>query len=507
MKNSHNKIKKRNKLSFYKSLSVKQFLCFLLVYILFSLIFGVSQLLYDLFKKQESLDLQLMQLEKIIAPMLQANILENNYSALDSIVIDIIASDLVQGVIITALPDKKIIAQGVQDDNDYIDDIMKYNNKLKIFKQELIEHEFDIYAREGAANTALAQVKLLAGEDNLMSVINYDLSSMLLRFVAMSLVLCLFFIIITWYMIRRPLLSLAKATDLVAQGNADNPPLNKYMQEDNEIGYLATHMYQMTAAIQQNHKQEKLSYLGFLAAGVAHDLNNPLGVIIQNHQNILNRLDWSNSKNQAVATKLKLDLVKLNDYLQQRNIISLLDNTYKSGKRCSLIVNNLLQFTNNKDRQDDINVNRLIHETLKIFKDDASIMHAIDDGKLVVDFKRVADSWQIKGSMIGLQQALLNCLFNSFEAILEAAREQGHISVVVEQQEGDKLAITINDNGVGISKEDQDKIYDPFYSNKSRAKGSGLGLAIVKHIIEKQHQGLLSVYSQDKQGAAFTIIL
>ncbi|MBI2252008.1 MAG: response regulator [Armatimonadetes bacterium] len=219
---------------------------------------------------------------------------------------------------------------------------------------------------------------------------------------------------------------------------------------------------------------EKLSALGELVAGVAHELNNPLTAIV-GYTRLL--LDSDSS------LEIKEDL----------------DRIFKESSRCIKIVNNLLTFAkmHKQEKREIVSINQLLEETISLR---LSQLKA-ENIKIIKEFdsalpNTLADSIQ-------LQQVFLNIINNARDA-LKDYRGDGKITVKTERIDG-QIKIQFIDDGPGITSEDLNRIFDPFFTSK-KAKGTGLGLSISYGIITK-HEGRIYVNSAPGEGADFIIEL
>ncbi len=226
---------------------------------------------------------------------------------------------------------------------------------------------------------------------------------------------------------------------------------------------------------QQMLMTSKLASIGELAAGVAHELNNPLTGVIGYAQLLVD--------NDDVSPEIKSDLKKI----------------HQESQRAAKIVQNLLSFARQrKPEKDLIDINELIQKTL----DMRSYRLRTSNIKVHLDLSPdvpliMADSHQI-------QQVLLNILVNAEQALTKVKR-QGKLWVT-SSAVGGYVRISITDNGPGIPKENISRIFDPFFTTKEVGQGTGLGLSVCHGIITA-HNGNISVESEKGKGTTFTIKL
>jgi len=228
------------------------------------------------------------------------------------------------------------------------------------------------------------------------------------------------------------------------------------------------------------HKMEytnKMAAIGRLGAGVAHEINNPLSIIIQN------------------AGLLK-DLITLHDGLPPREkMIQLVDSVLNASERCGGITHRLLGFARHMEVQwETINLDVLLREVLEFLGKEATYRN------IQIEFKFPDLPPPIVSDRGQLQQVFLNIINNAFAAVADG----GQIEIGIEQV-GQAVAVTIADNGVGIPEEHLEHIFDPFFTTKKGA-GTGLGLSITYGIVQKLG-GQISVESKVGEGTCFTVIL
>ncbi len=249
---------------------------------------------------------------------------------------------------------------------------------------------------------------------------------------------------------------------------------------------------------------EKMMTVGGLAAGMAHEINNPLGAILQNLQNTRRRLDPELPANQRTADNLNLDLNVLNTYLDERGIPQFFDHIQNAGERAAKIVANMLQFSRNDHLQKrDITVKELINTTLNIAHNDLSLKH-ID-----LDIGESAGDAQIHCVPSEIEQVLLNLLRNAQQALDDYdGGENWRPKVKLRATRRDKMTcLEVEDNGPGIPADVVPHIFEPFFTTKEVGDGTGLGLSVSYFIVTSHHQGQLSYKRATLGGACFALCL
>ncbi|MBU1342431.1 MAG: two-component sensor histidine kinase [Proteobacteria bacterium] len=223
---------------------------------------------------------------------------------------------------------------------------------------------------------------------------------------------------------------------------------------------------------------QKLSSIGRLSAGVAHEINNPLAII--------------NEK-----AGLMSDLIELSkDFNEKTKFIELTDAILNSVKRCKKITHRLLGFSKRIDiKIEPININHIIHEVLDFLEKD--ILYR----KIEINLLLSESLASIHSDQGLIQQILVNLLTNAFAAV----EEYGRVEIETHNLTDGRIILKISDNGCGIPKDVIKNIFDPFFTTK-KEKGTGLGLSITYGIIKKLG-GEISVSSKPGEGSVFSIEL
>lgn len=255
-------------------------------------------------------------------------------------------------------------------------------------------------------------------------------------------------------------------------------------------------------------QKEKMSSVGALAAGMAHEINNPLGAIAQSVQNIERRIDKELEANQECAKEIKLDLNIMTDYLSKRKIDTFLKTIRESRDRASDIVDNLLQFSKPANViKSRCSFEEICDKALQLAQTDYALKKNLDFKKIDVKQRISPDLPQIYGSSVELEQVLLNLFKNAAQVMHgHTAQPEIKIKMITVMLEREYVEISIADNGPGISPENQKRLFEPFFSTKDLGQGTGLGLSVSYKIIEA-HDGQIEVSSDGKSGSTFIIRL
>lgn len=225
---------------------------------------------------------------------------------------------------------------------------------------------------------------------------------------------------------------------------------------------------------EQLQQREKLSSIGLLASGVAHEVNTPLTGVSSYTQMLLSMIPETDPKH------------------------ALLQKVHKQTDRASNIVNNLLNFSRvgNMSEFSDIDIHRVLDDTIQLLEPQMR--------RSQIEIVRNYDEElpKIIGNAGKLQQVFTNLLLNSRDAIPES----GVIELTTILNDDESITIKVADNGIGISPENMSKIYDPFFTTKGVGLGTGLGLAVTYGIVQ-EHSGHISVESAPGHGTTFRVTL
>ncbi len=278
------------------------------------------------------------------------------------------------------------------------------------------------------------------------------------------------------YLISHPLTILAMATRRVAEGDWTVRVSGEGYQE---MHILAESFNTMIENLKETQEQlvqkEKLASVGQLAAGVAHEINNPLGSVL------------------LYADILHKETPPEN--VQQRADLEMIIN---EATRCKAIVNDLLNFSRqNEVLAQETDLNALLRE----LAEEVSRLELYQRVKVVQDLD--PNLPVIQADPLQLRQVFLNLMNNAAEAMPEG----GTLTLRTRRDPANEQVIAqVQDTGIGIPPENMKKIFTPFFTTKPIGKGTGLGLAIIYGIV-KMHRGQISVQSEVGKGTTFTITL
>jgi len=227
---------------------------------------------------------------------------------------------------------------------------------------------------------------------------------------------------------------------------------------------------------------EKMSSIGVLSTGIAHEINNPLTSVAGFAEALLRRF----RDEPVLKTDPRLDVFP--HYLEV---------IVRESYRCKGIIDNLLSFGRKSDGLPvKVDLNRVLQEILELLRYQASFQKT----QVLTRFK--PDLPRVLGDPSGLRQVCMNLLVNAHQAIEGA----GLVEVETDQRDDSRVTIIIRDSGCGMSKEVQDRIWEPFFTTKEVGKGVGLGLALTYSIV-KRHGGEIELESRVDEGSIFKVQL
>ncbi|HAX62376.1 MAG TPA: hypothetical protein DCX95_07490 [Elusimicrobia bacterium] len=220
-------------------------------------------------------------------------------------------------------------------------------------------------------------------------------------------------------------------------------------------------------------QSEKMSSLGFLAGGVAHELNNPLTGILGFAQLLLKQMDKTDTQYQN------------------------LKHIEASALQCKKIIGELLIYSGSGEfKFEPVNINKAIENAISL------VEHIVQTGKIEIIKQFSDDLPLVSGSPPQLELVFANLLRNAADAMAAG----GKLTITTKSVKMSSVEISFTDTGAGMPEEDIKKIFDPFFTTKPTGKGTGLGLSISLSVI-KSHNGDIKVVSEVNKGSTFTVIL
>lgn len=241
--------------------------------------------------------------------------------------------------------------------------------------------------------------------------------------------------------------------------------------------YMADQKRIMT--LHQVEYTNKMASIGRLAAGVAHEVNNPLAVI--------------NEKAGLIKDLLTLK----QQFGADPRLLGLVDAILSSVKRAGTITKRLLSFSRHMEISlEPINLKELIEEVLSFLTKEAEYR------SIRISLNASEDVPLIESDRGKLQEIFLNVVNNAFAAL----NDGGNLDIKVKKGEERTVSVTVTDDGCGISEQDLKRIFEPFFSTKTKKEGTGLGLSLTQNFV-REMEGTMTVESELGKGTTFTITL
>jgi signal transduction histidine kinase len=235
---------------------------------------------------------------------------------------------------------------------------------------------------------------------------------------------------------------------------------------------MATDIEQMQNLNEQLTRTEKLAAMGTLAAGVAHEVNNPLAAI----SSLIQMIQSKQNLDERTQENLKLISTQI--------------------QRITQVTKDMMEFARIRPAAKSyININELLEKSIRL----ASFDKSFQSLQIIKDFCQDLPEINVDGDQ--LQQVFLNLLLNARDAM-----PQGGKLRIVTLPISENIQIEISDNGIGVDENNLKKIFDPFFTTKQTGKGTGLGLAVCYGIITA-HNGKIEVSSSQNNGTTFKILL
>ncbi len=255
-------------------------------------------------------------------------------------------------------------------------------------------------------------------------------------------------------------------------------------------------------------QSEKMMSVGGLAAGMAHEINNPLAGMMQNAQVVLKRIHEDVPASIASAKAVGTTLGVIREFMNHRGITKQLESINQAGIRASQIVQNMLSFSR-KDYSGKIpqNIAAILDQTLELAGSDYDLKKQYDFKKIKIVRDYHPETPMVLCEITKIQQVFFNILKNCAEAMQELGPSETHRFYLKVAPQGDNVVIEIQDNGPGMDGETQKRIFEPFFTTKPVGQGTGLGLSVSYFIVTDNHNGKMSVVSEPGKGSRFVIHL
>jgi PAS domain S-box-containing protein len=252
---------------------------------------------------------------------------------------------------------------------------------------------------------------------------------------------------------------------------------------------------------------EKMMSIGGLAAGMAHEINNPLGIIIQAAQNIERRISLELQANRKVSEELGLDLEGIRAYFHKRQISDAIASIRTASSRAAKIVANILQFSRRADTTTEFtSLAQILDQALELAATDYDLKKKYDFRSIDI-IKDYQDIPQVPIVAVEIEQVMLNLLKNAAQAMIANPPDK-RPSITLRLRCEDRYAVLeVEDNGPGMTEDIRRRVFEPFFTTKEPGVGTGLGLSVSYMIVTQNHKGLMEVQSTPGRGTLFTVRL
>jgi len=257
-------------------------------------------------------------------------------------------------------------------------------------------------------------------------------------------------------------------------------------------------------------QSEKMLSVGGLAAGMAHEINNPLASIMGNAQVLETRLLLPLPQNVQAARDAGITLEALHNYLERRGIPKMLSSVRSSGAQAAQIVSNMLSFSRKSEPAlAPESITELLDKTLDLASTDYDLKKNYDFKKIQIVREYDDNLPKIHGSASKLQQVFLNLLRNGAEAMGEKIYPEGRSPQFTLRVKAHApwVRVELEDNGPGLEESVRKRVFEPFFTTKAVGKGTGLGLSVSYFIVTEEHAGMMAVQTARGEWTRFVIDL
>jgi PAS domain S-box-containing protein len=255
----------------------------------------------------------------------------------------------------------------------------------------------------------------------------------------------------------------------------------------------------------------KMASVGGLAAGVAHEINNPLGAMMQGAQILHLRLDTRRTMTRRRLEACGVDPAALERYIEQRGLLDYVDGIRQTGARAAKIVTDLLHFSRRSGSKIAPNdLNHLVRQVLDLAESDYDLEKKYDFRDVDLLWDPAADLPPVYCDGQQIQQVVLNLVRNAAQAMAELSKQDSAYEPQLRLRtlrRGDWGCLEVEDNGPGIPEEIRDQLFKPFFTTKTQEEGTGLGLWLGWSIVVERHNGRMRVERGESGGARFVIEL
>lgn len=257
-------------------------------------------------------------------------------------------------------------------------------------------------------------------------------------------------------------------------------------------------------------QSEKMISVGGIATGIAHEINNPLGIIMQAAENLTLRTRPDFPKNREAAEAVGLDLALMDRYMKARKLDVFIQDIREAGVRAAFIVRNMLDFSRRgESRRTMCRLRDIAEKALNLARSDYDLKKRYDFRNIRVDVAEDPDVPAVFCSETEMEQVFLNLFRNAAQAIASAPSlgAEPRVEIRISAPHEGWVRVEVEDNGPGIPPEALRRIFEPFFTTKKPGEGTGLGLAVSYFIVTSGHRGRIHAAPGSAGGACFTVEL
>ncbi|MGA2497859.1 MAG: PAS domain S-box protein [Tepidisphaeraceae bacterium] len=256
-------------------------------------------------------------------------------------------------------------------------------------------------------------------------------------------------------------------------------------------------------------QSEKMRTVGGLAAGVAHEINNPLAVMMQSAEVAAGRVAGDLPANRQAAQRLGLSLGDIQAYLKTRELPDLLEAIQQAGERASRVVRNMLSFSRTGATSLSPHaLPELIDRSVELAMADQILKQSRMTHEIEIRPQYDAHLPEVRCDPGQIQQLFMNLIKNAIQAIAGQERQSRPPCIGIRvRARGENVEIEFEDNGPGMDEDTSHRLFEPFFTTKPPGEGTGLGLFVCYAIVTRNHGGTISVTSRPGHGTLFVITL
>ena len=254
---------------------------------------------------------------------------------------------------------------------------------------------------------------------------------------------------------------------------------------------------------------EKMTSVGGLAAGMAHELNNPLGIVLQSLENLARRFGPELPANQPAAREAGIDLAAVRRYMSARGISEYLVATRQAAERAAEIIRTMLEFSRTGESSPGpCALAGIVDVALELAAKDYDLRRKFDFRAVRVVRELDVRTPAVACTAGEMVQVVLNIVKNAAEALADGHEPAQEPTIWLRTRlDGDYARLEIRDNGPGMNEATRRRVFEPYFSTKGPGEGTGLGLSVAYFIVTQRNAGTITVESSPGQGTTFVIRL